>query len=200
MGANASAQMAFDKAQGAVTAATGGITKCMSKDTGQVDESMGIPPVTFGLHSKGVEINDMRVSAEGVALACEAISQDKGYFECKIIKTGSWAVGVCRQESHAHDDLSQAGASWSLSSEKCECLQGDMLGIAYDQTSMPTTLKFYKNGELVDAEVTGIRGEVYPAVCVSGGSVIECEFDGDNGFAYPPPAGFSGIMGSRSLM
>ena len=36
MGANASAQMAFDKAQGAVTAATGGITKCMSKDTGQV--------------------------------------------------------------------------------------------------------------------------------------------------------------------
>lgn len=36
MGNNTSAQAAFDKAQGAVEAATGGITKCMSRDTGQV--------------------------------------------------------------------------------------------------------------------------------------------------------------------
>jgi hypothetical protein len=40
MGNNASAQAAFDRArdqaQTAVEAATGGLTKCMSKDTGQV--------------------------------------------------------------------------------------------------------------------------------------------------------------------
>jgi len=112
MGNNASAQAAFDRAQGAVEAATGGITKCMSRDTGQVycrhcayvkvglwsrcsmcghhtyrcwrmfpctnyqaDDTMGAPPVTFGLHGKGVNINDMRVSGDGVALACESIAQ-----------------------------------------------------------------------------------------------------------------------------
>eukprot|EP00802_Teleaulax_amphioxeia_P029411 Tamp_31490.p1 GENE.Tamp_31490~~Tamp_31490.p1 ORF type:complete len:223 (+),score=44.83 Tamp_31490:54-671(+) len=205
MGNNASAQAAFDKArdkaQNAVEAATGGLTKCMSKDTGQAEDSMGAPPVTFGLHGKGIAINMMRVSGEGVALCCESLSQDKGYFECKIVSAGNWAIGVCKKEAHAHSNLSQAGTSWGLSSEGCECAQGDMIGVAYDQACMPTSLKFFKNGELLsDAEISGIRGEVFPAVCVSGGAILECEFDGDNGFAYPPPAGFSGIMGSRRLM
>jgi hypothetical protein len=35
---------------------------------------------------------------------------------------------------------------------------------------MPTILKFFKNGELLpDAEISGIRGEVYPGMCVCGG-------------------------------
>ena len=38
------------------------------------------------------------------------------------------------------------------------------------------------------------------ATRVAGGAMVECEFDGDNGFAYPPPSGFSGIVASRSLM
>ena len=41
----------------------------------QADDTMGAPPVTFGLHGKGIRINGMRVGGEGVALACEAISQ-----------------------------------------------------------------------------------------------------------------------------
>ena len=36
---------------------------------------MGAPPVTFGLHGKGIRINGMRVGGEGVALASEAIAQ-----------------------------------------------------------------------------------------------------------------------------
>ena len=143
----------------------------------------------------------MRVGGDGVALACEPIAQDKGYFECKIVAVGQWSVGVSRREAHAHSDLGQDGKSWCLRAEQCECAQGDMLGVAYDQSCMPTMLKFYKNGELLaGTEVTGIRGEVFPAVCVSGGAMVECDFDGDNGFAYPPPSGFSGIVASRSLM
>ena len=50
MGNNASAQAAFDKArdkaQNAVEAATGGLTKCMSKDTGQVATGEGDARVT----------------------------------------------------------------------------------------------------------------------------------------------------------
>ena len=36
---------------------------------------MGAPPVTFGLHGKGIRINGMRVGGEGVALASETIAQ-----------------------------------------------------------------------------------------------------------------------------
>ena len=50
MGNNASAQAAFDKArdkaQNAVEAATGGLTKCMSKDTRQVATGEGDARVT----------------------------------------------------------------------------------------------------------------------------------------------------------
>jgi hypothetical protein len=41
----------------------------------QADDTTGPPPVTFGLHGKGIRINDMRVGGDGVALACEAIAQ-----------------------------------------------------------------------------------------------------------------------------
>ena len=51
------------------------------------------------------------------------------------------------------------------------------------QACMPTILKFFKNGELLpDAEISGIRGEVYPGVCGGGaggvgvgvGGVVRC--------------------------
>ena len=40
----------------------------------QVDETSNLL-VTFGLHGKDILINDMRVSGNGVAIACECISQ-----------------------------------------------------------------------------------------------------------------------------
>ena len=36
--------------------------------------------------------------------------QDKGYFESKIISVGTWSVGVCKQEAHAHSDLSKVSS------------------------------------------------------------------------------------------
>ena len=176
----------------------------------QVDETSNLL-VTFGLHGKDILINDMRVSGNGVAIACECISQasspsctffksfqhtllfrwvcavcslvgmeslavaaagpltmlsatlihalcfllhshatlscyshsssvplsrvplsslslstllfffqDKGYFESKIISVGTWSVGVCKQEAHAHSDLSKVSSL--LSSLLCRVL------------------------------------------------------------------------------
>jgi hypothetical protein len=45
-----------------------------------------------------------------------------------------------------------------------------------------------------------IRGEVYAAISVSAGAELEYEFDGERGFAYPAPAGFSGVMADRRIM
>jgi hypothetical protein len=74
--------------------------------------------------------------ARGHATHSAAGCQDKGYFECKLITPGAWAVGVCRREAHGHADLAQAGSSWGLSSDKWDCSQGDVLGVAYDQVSL----------------------------------------------------------------
>ena len=46
--------------------------------------------------------------------------QDKGYFESKIISVGTWSVGVCKQEAHAHSDLSKVSSL--LSSLLCRVL------------------------------------------------------------------------------
>ena len=48
MGNKASAQAALTKAQGAVEAATGGITKCMSRDVTQVGRARGVSIATEG--------------------------------------------------------------------------------------------------------------------------------------------------------
>jgi hypothetical protein len=39
-------------------------------------------------------------------------------------------------------------------------------GAAFNQSIFPTTLSFYLNGKhLPENDVSGIRGEVYPAIC-----------------------------------
>ena len=49
-----------------------------------------------------------------------SLAQDKGYFESKIISVGTWSVGVCKQEAHAHSDLSKVSSL--LSSLLCRVL------------------------------------------------------------------------------
>jgi hypothetical protein len=192
-------------------------------------------------------------------------------------------VGVAKKAAHAKGGhLGQEGASWGLRAAQITCLEGDVIGVAFDQGDMPTKLKFYHNGTprrahvradledkpflergsmnehartcaahsglasrcpapravtraqnaagnaLLEHTIEGIRGEVcarvraaasrgsmsagrgsaeagavlqvYPAVSVSDNASLLCEFDGENGFIYPPPAGFSGVITCRSLM
>mmetsp|Transcript_7755 Transcript_7755/g.12340 ORF Transcript_7755/g.12340 Transcript_7755/m.12340 type:complete len:144 (+) Transcript_7755:79-510(+) len=143
----------------------------------------------------------MKVSGDGVVLCAESMSQDKTYFEVKICKGGEWAIGAARTNAHSAPGLGGEGASWCLTSGQITCFEGDIVGVAFDQAVVPTELRFTHNGEpLAEFTITGIRGEVYPAVFVAKGSELECEFDGENGFAYPPPSGFNGLMACRSLM
>ncbi|KAJ1485523.1 hypothetical protein T484DRAFT_1945400 [Baffinella frigidus] len=195
---------ATKKAQMAVGSGLQSMNKCISKETGErEDAAMGVP-VTIGLHGPEIVIDGdgMRVSGQGVALASEPIGQDRAYFEFKIARDGDWAVGVAKKAAHAKDGhLGQEAVSWGLRASQLTCLEGDVVGVAFDQGDMPTKLKFYHNGNAQgEHTIEGIRGEVYPAVSVSEHASLLCEFDGENGFIYPPPAGFSGVIACRSLM
>ena len=65
----------------------------------QVDETSNLL-VTFGLHGKDILINDMRVSGNGVAIACECISQASSP-SCTFFKSFQhtllfrWVCAVC---------------------------------------------------------------------------------------------------------
>ncbi|EKX30829.1 hypothetical protein GUITHDRAFT_156740, partial [Guillardia theta CCMP2712] len=203
MGNNAgkTVKSAVGKAQTVVEGGIHGLSACMSKDTGDISDIKKETPVTIGFHGPDIHFDDLRVSGSGVALASESISQDKAYFEVKIAKAeGRWGVGVCKQSVHSSDELNVEGEGWCLSSVQLEYGEGDVIGVTYDQSIFPTALRFYHNGEVLEElTITSIRGEVFPAVHVTDGAVVDCEFDGENGFAYPPPAGFTGVVSMRSV-
>ena len=72
----------------------------------QVDETSNLL-VTFGLHGKDILINDMRVSGNGVAIACECISQASSpsctfFSRAFSIAYLAIQVGLCRVQSCSH--------------------------------------------------------------------------------------------------
>eukprot|EP00960_Hanusia_phi_P013077 382079-Hanusia_phi.AAC.1 len=103
MGNNAgkTVKSAVGKAQTVVEGGIHGLSACMTRDTGDMSEMKKDIPVTIGFHGPDIHFDDLRVSGSGVALASESISQDKAYFEFKIVKAeGRWSVGVCKQNVH----------------------------------------------------------------------------------------------------
>merc|ERR1712183_307332 len=67
-----------------------------------------------------------------------------------------------------------------------EISKGDVIGVAFGLGDIPN-LKFYRNGELMDGStVSRIRGEVWPAVSVDGGTKLLVVFRGSS-FVHTPP-------------
>jgi len=160
--------------------------------------------------------NGTRVAGTGTVLGNTVLAQDKSYFEIKIIAEGEFCVGVALKECNLHSQLGKDAFSWVLDSDGSilhrdtilqntqeNFSQGDVIGVAFDQSDL-RILNFYVNGAELMLEtrpaVTGIKGEVYPAVCVQGAAVIEANF-GDRPWSFPPPLGFQdGVIAERSLL
>ncbi|KAJ4428893.1 hypothetical protein ANN_25886 [Periplaneta americana] len=66
-------------------------------------------------------------------------------------------------------------------------------GVSYDHIE----LNFYINGKPTDSPVTGIRGNVYPALYVDDGAILDIVLDN---FHHSPPGGFDKIMLEQSLL
>ncbi len=68
-----------------------------------------------------------------------AIDQDRAYFEIKVLQAtkGFWMVGIARSHVHDKKTLGAEGESWVMKSEQLSCRDGDVIGCAYDQVSLP---------------------------------------------------------------
>uniref|UniRef100_A0A6U6ULS0 SPRY domain-containing protein n=1 Tax=Zooxanthella nutricula TaxID=1333877 RepID=A0A6U6ULS0_9DINO len=89
--------------------------------------------------------------------------------------------------------------AWALSSTGGALQEGDVVGVAFGQASLPN-LRFMRNGEHTGAgTVTRVRGSVHPAFSVSGGASLSVVFDPD-GFRHQVPRGFAELRPSTSLL
>mmetsp|Transcript_150729 Transcript_150729/g.420161 ORF Transcript_150729/g.420161 Transcript_150729/m.420161 type:complete len:233 (-) Transcript_150729:141-839(-) len=92
-----------------------------------------------------------------------------------------------------------APAAWVVSSVDAGLAEGDILGVAFGQASLPN-LRFFRNGEaLGGAGADHVRGAVRPAFSVRGGAALAVSFEQD-AFQYAPPPGFTELTPMRSLL
>lgn len=151
--------------------------------------------------------NGKRICGSGSALATNEIVQDKCYFEVKIQSAGIWGIGLASKSCDLNMvPLGKDNFSWVLRSDgslvhgdiavdkiELNASEGDYLGCSFDHVE----LNFFHNGKNLHCPLRGIRGSIYPVVCVDDGCIIDVNFDH---FVFPPPPGFQKIMVEQVLI
>nr|SVE73853.1 EOG090X0EPP [Daphnia atkinsoni] len=148
-----------------------------------------------------------RICGTGGALGNSAIMQDKAYFEVRLQQSGIWGIGLGSEKADLNTvPMGSDADSWVLCSDgylrhnKEEMhhiaqlpQEGDTIGVSYNHIE----LNFYLNGQKLDCPFTNVRGQVYPAIYVDDGAVLDVVFDN---FVHDPPPGFDKIMLEQSLL
>ena len=150
------------------------------------------------------------VTGTGTALADTALHQDQAFFEVLLVAVpeggAKFCVGLARKRlgKVLEEQLGNGTSTWGLqaSASTVAFKKGDVVGVAYDQSSGRPRLDFYHNGERLEGcAVTGIKGLVYPAVSVEDGTSLKVNFAvNDSDFKHDVPPGFNGIMKARGLV
>lgn len=170
-----------------------------------------VNPIVLDTVHMGHEVvivkNGQRICGSGGALASAPLVQSKAYFEVKIQQSGVWGVGLATRNTDLNRSPGGHDAeSWvlcwdgvlrhnntELQKIQDSAQEGDILGVSYDHIE----LNFYVNGKPVDSPVSGIRGNVYPALYVDDGAILDIVLDN---FHHCPPGGFDKIMLEQSLL
>jgi hypothetical protein len=76
------------------------------------------------------------------------------------------------------------------------------IGVCYDLSEVRPVLSFAVNGQPLDASITDLRcvSDLYPAVSVSSGAMLEANFGQNTPFAHPPSNGAQPLMLSRDMI
>ena len=128
--------------------------------------------------------------------------QTRAYWEITILEAGTWWIGVAqRSKEGLEKQLGERPNSWGLFSGVGgqAYKPGDVLSISYDLSGIRAVLLFKLNGVAMDTKVDGIKGDVFPAVSVADGAVLQANF-GAMPYKYPMPEGFSPIILSKDLI
>lgn len=179
--------------------------------TTQVSVPVSKPLISLNGQAIGQEVvlvkNGSRICGTGGALANAAIMQDKAYFEVRLQQSGVWGIGLGTGKADLNTiPMGLDTDSWVLCSDgslrhnKEEMhritqlpQEGDTLGVSYNHIE----LNFYLNGQKLDCPFTNVKGQLYPAVYVDEGAVLDVVFEE---FAHGPPSGYDKIMLEQSLL
>mmetsp|Transcript_36093 Transcript_36093/g.45940 ORF Transcript_36093/g.45940 Transcript_36093/m.45940 type:complete len:192 (+) Transcript_36093:140-715(+) len=140
-----------------------------------------VEQIQIDTYGKDVHTAGNIVSGNGTAIAATKVEQDAAYWEVKVVEAGPFSVGLVKN----FDPLSlncqlfdiKDAVGIQSSSKKLQFEPEDIIGVALDQNDIPM-LKFYKNGEVLNAfAVKTIQGVYMPAVSVELGAKVEVIFD-----------------------
>jgi hypothetical protein len=111
-----------------------------------------------------------KISGSGSCLASTALHQDRAFWEFSVVETGVFSVGVSRRVKEGLEGtLGNGVTSWCFSSEARGIVNGDTIGVSWDQGTGRPALEIYLNGTLLpDASVARTRGAArpYPAATI----------------------------------
>ena len=92
--------------------------------------------------------NCTRLCGNGAARASCSITQDKAYWEVRVLLGGQWRAGLCGQDTDLNNDLGRDLGSWVLTSEgevrargaqvySTDIMEeGDVIGFIYDHEEL----------------------------------------------------------------
>ena len=146
------------------------------------------------------------VSGTGTVLGNSQLLQNKTYFETQILTVGTFAIGLTANTRDELDKpLHTRPQSYAVCSDRISppLQSSDTVGVWYDLSGVKAVLSFTRNGvREAGWSVSGVKGDVYPAVSVSDGAVLRLAFKADE-FKYgeqAKAAGFEAAIRVRSVM
>jgi hypothetical protein len=174
-----------------------------------VEEPSSNPLVTFSSknHSKTAIVSNFTVGGAGIALANTPLLQTRAYFEITVVEldgdAADFRVGVGSQTCYVQPDdkhLGDNNRSWGLARKDVPAFKvGDVVGVTLDLSERPL-VRYYLNGEpLGDEHWQKPRGEVFPAVSVTGGALLEANF-GHAAFKHAIPHKFEAVIFVKALI
>ena len=92
-----------------------------------------------------------------------------------------------------------------LHSSKHPFKVGDVIGLYFDMSEVRPVLSFTLNGDSAALEAHTINdvrsvSDLFPAVSVTGGAMLEANFGQTQGFKFPAPSGAQALMLSRDMI
>ena len=137
----------------------------------------------------------------------------RGSLTVASLRAGKFCIGLSGPDTNlaalmsganGNNKKERAQTKWTFIIESDQVPErfkaGDVISVSYDQSDYPTILNFHQNGhEAPFKSITSVRGDMRPAVSVSGQATLEMVFDEDR-FSQTPPANFYPLMHAREMM
>lgn len=181
---------------------------CLFSCGGEDTDAVGLPQVEMSVHGPELLVSGTRVRGSGTALASASIEQDAAYWELHVTKAGGrliWGISKAIKRPQLKAVLNTQSSGDGLfvldsASGDLELDDGDVLGVAVQQSDLPM-LKFFRNGaEIPDSAVSRFRGTMFPAVSVSGGVEVRVAFDAELWKHAPASGRYEPLMCAQSLI